>query len=157
MEVGMDQSVVVTGASSGLGQATAGELAAAGYHVIMACRSQDRGEAAAEAIRAAAPGASLQVLVLDLASMASVRAAAARLRTGAPQLAGLVCNAGIQVIGGAKTSADGYELTFATNHLGHFLLVDLLRPLLVAPAGIVVVSSGTHYGGFRSLGFPAPV
>lgn len=154
----MDQSVVVTGASSGLGQATAGELAAAGYHVILACRSHDRGQTAAEAIRASTPGASLEVLALDLASMASVRTSAETLRTEAPRppLHGLVCNAGIQVIDGTRRSADNYELTFATNHLGHFLLTTLLLPHLQPPGRIVVVSSGTHYGGVRSFGFPAP-
>lgn len=154
----MDQSVVVTGASSGLGQATAGELAAAGYHVIMACRSHDRGEAAAAAIRDASPGASLEVLALDLASLASVRTSAETLRTEAPRppLHALVCNAGIQVIVGTRRSANDYELTFATNHLGHFLLTNLLLPALEPGGRILVVSSGTHFGGVRALGFPSP-
>jgi NAD(P)-dependent dehydrogenase (short-subunit alcohol dehydrogenase family) len=68
----------------------------------------------------------------------------------------VVCNAGIQVIDGVGKSEDGFELTFATNHLGHFLLVTSLLDNLTEDARIAVVSSSSHYGPPRSLGFPAP-
>ncbi len=155
----MSMSVLVTGGSSGLGLAASAELAAAGHHVILGSRSVRRGEAAADGIRRRIPGARVEVLPLDLASLDSVRSAARALEQdgGRPPLRALVCNAGIQVVDGVQRSADGHELTFATNHLGHFLLIGLLLDRLVEPARIVLVSSGTHYGPPRSLGFPAPI
>jgi NAD(P)-dependent dehydrogenase (short-subunit alcohol dehydrogenase family) len=151
-------SIIVTGASAGLGKITAGELAAAGHHVILACRSTLRGEAAAESVRARTPGANPEVLELDLASLDSVRTAAGKLLedTGRPPLHGLVCNAGIQVVNGVQRSADGHELTFATNHLGHFLLISLLADHIASPGRIVLVSSEVHQGPSKSMGFPAP-
>ncbi|WSQ11884.1 SDR family NAD(P)-dependent oxidoreductase [Streptomyces sp. NBC_01231] len=154
----MTTSIIVTGASAGLGEITAGELAAAGHHVILACRSAERGEATADRIRARTPGAGLEVLELDLASLDSVRTAAGKLLadTSRPPLHGLVCNAGIQVVSGVRQSADGHELTFATNHLGHFLLIRLLADHIAAPGRIVLVSSEVHQGPLKSMGFPAP-
>jgi protochlorophyllide reductase len=155
----MTMSVIVTGASSGLGMVAAGELARAGHHVILGCRSVQRGRAAAATILTATPGASVETVELDLASLASVRAAARDLVAGSahrPPLRAVVCNAGIQVVDGVQRSADGYELTFATNHLGHFLLVQLLLEQVAEPARVVFVSSGTHFGPPRSIGFPAP-
>jgi light-dependent protochlorophyllide reductase len=157
-EAAMSTSVVVTGASSGLGLVAATRLAESGHHVVLACRDTARGEAAAREIRRHAPDAGLDVLEMDLASLASVRAAARKL-TGTgdrPPLHGLICNAGIQVVSGVMRSGDGYELTFATNHLGHFLLTELLIDHIAAPGRVVVVSSGTHYGPPRSGPFPAP-
>ncbi|QUH01169.1 SDR family NAD(P)-dependent oxidoreductase [Saccharopolyspora erythraea] len=151
----MPERVVITGASSGLGRAAAEEVAATGRHVVLACRDADAGATAADEIRARVPDASLEVLELDLADLASVRAAAKALLTG-PPLGALVCNAGVQVVGGVRRSRDGHELTFATNHLGHFLLARLLLDHLAEAGRIVLVSSGTHYGPRRSMGFPAP-
>jgi protochlorophyllide reductase len=94
------------------------------------------------------------VLALNLASLASVRSAAGAL--GDRRLGGLVCNAGVQIVDGFRRTEDGYEETFATNHLGHFLLTTLLLDRFSEPARIVVVSSGTHYGPFRSMRFPGP-
>lgn len=147
-------SVLITGASSGLGLAAAGELAAAGLHVILGSRDPRRGDAAAATITERVPEAKLEVLELDVASLGSVRAAADQL-AGRP-LRALVCNAGVQIVDGIRYSPDGYELTFATNHLGHFLLTRLLLDQLREPTRIVVVSSGTHYGPPRSAGIPAP-
>jgi protochlorophyllide reductase len=136
---------------------TAGVLADAGHHVIMACRSLERGESAAAGIRAKTPSASLEVVALDLASLSSVRAAAAQLsKTGRAQISALVCNAGIQVVNGVQLSLDGYELTFATNHLGHFLLTQLLVDHIEEPGRIILVSSEVHQGPLKSMGFPAP-
>lgn len=152
-------SILVTGASAGLGEVASGAIAAAGHHVVLACRSVERGQAAAQRIRAVTPGAALEVLELDLASLDSVRAAASTLLAGAadrPPLRGLVCNAGIQIVNGVQRSADGYELTFATNHLGHFLLIESLRDHIARPGRIVLVSSEVHQGPCKSMGFPAP-
>lgn len=158
----VDRSVLVTGASSGLGLATATRLAAAGYHVVLGCRDAMRGDTAATSITSTIPNARVEVLVLDLASLASVRAAADEL-TGElaaelerPPVHGLVLNAGVQVVDGVRRSADGFELTFATNHLGHFLLTRLLCDHIAESGRIVIVSSGTHYGPPRTAGFPGP-
>jgi protochlorophyllide reductase len=150
----MGDAVLVTGASAGLGLAVSGVLAAAGRPVVLGCRSAERGEAAASSIRERVPGASVSVLEIDVADLSSVRAAV-RALDGRP-LGALVCNAGIQLRGGVRRSRDGHELTFATNHLGHFLLIRSVLAQLVEPARIVLVSSGTHLGPLRSFGFPAP-
>jgi protochlorophyllide reductase len=152
--MGMTDAVLVTGASSGLGLATAADLAESGRPLILACRSAERGTAAAERVREQAPGASVEVLELNLASLASVRSAVDAL--GGRRLGGLVCNAGVQIVDGFRRTEDGYEETFATNHLGHFLLTTLLLDRFSEPARIVVVSSGTHRGPARSMGFPGP-
>ncbi|MEV0705571.1 SDR family NAD(P)-dependent oxidoreductase [Saccharopolyspora sp. NPDC050389] len=150
----MGDAVLVTGASSGLGLATSTSLAKAGRPVILGCRNAERGAAAASSIRAQAPDADVSVLELDVANLSSVRAAV-RALDGRP-LGALVCNAGIQLTTGVQRSPDGHELTFATNHLGHFLLIQSLLEHLGEPARIVLVSSGTHLGPLQSFGFPAP-
>jgi protochlorophyllide reductase len=154
----MEGSVLVTGASSGLGLAASAELAGLGWHVLLGSRDADRGRAAAAEVRRRALVASIEVLPLDLASLDSVQAAAGQLMagTGRPPLRALVCNAGIQVVNGVQRTVDGHELTFGTNHLGHFLLVRLLLDHLTEPARIVIVSSGTHQGPRKSGGFPGP-
>jgi NAD(P)-dependent dehydrogenase (short-subunit alcohol dehydrogenase family) len=143
-------TVVVTGGNSGLGYACAQALLAASppWHVVLACRDPVRAQSAVETLRkTATTGAKVEAMVLDLASLASVRAFSAelnrRLDLGQlPPLHGLVCNAAMQ---GAKVfTVDGFEATFAVNHLGHFLLVDLLQPSIKAPARIAVVASGVH-------------
>jgi NAD(P)-dependent dehydrogenase (short-subunit alcohol dehydrogenase family) len=143
------QTVVITGGNSGLGYACARALLRASppWHVVIACRDLGRAGSAVEALRESAAGARVEAMALDLASLASVRAFSAelerRLKTGElPPLHGLVCNAGMQ---GAKVfTVDGFEATFGVNHLGHYLLVNLLLPLLVKPARIAVVASGVH-------------
>lgn len=154
----MTRSVLVTGASGGLGLAASTSLAKAGWHVILGVRSPERGEAAAAAISREYPAARAEVLELDLASLGSVRAAAEALGIDGdrPPLHAVVANAGVQVVDGVQRTADGFELTFGTNHLGHFHLLNLLRDQLATPARIVVIASGTHQGPPRSGGFPAP-
>jgi NAD(P)-dependent dehydrogenase (short-subunit alcohol dehydrogenase family) len=150
------RTFVVTGATSGIGLITAGALATRGARVFLGCRSVDKGEGAAAALRASAPGRSLalDLFPADVADLASVHAAAeAFLSRGLP-LHGLIDNAGV---GGAHgLSPDGFELTFATNHLGPYLLTRLLEPALRAgrPARVVVVSSEAHRN-VRSIDFEA--
>jgi NAD(P)-dependent dehydrogenase (short-subunit alcohol dehydrogenase family) len=133
---------VVTGANSGLGLATARELARAGARVIMGCRDLAKGERAAEAIRAEVPRVDLSVAALDLADLDSVRAFAAE-HEGPLDL--LVNNAGIMAPP-RRVTKDGFECQFGTNHLGHYALTGrLLHALLRAPAArVVTVSSGMH-------------
>jgi NAD(P)-dependent dehydrogenase (short-subunit alcohol dehydrogenase family) len=135
----------VTGASTGLGEETARAFAAHGAAVTMAARDVDRGAAAAERIRTTVPGADLEVRRLELASLAGVRACAEGFLGDHDRLDVLVNNAGVMACP-FGTTADGFELQFGTNHLGHFLLTNLLAPALVAtaPARVVSLSSRGH-------------
>jgi NAD(P)-dependent dehydrogenase (short-subunit alcohol dehydrogenase family) len=139
------QVIIVTGANSGLGKETAVALAAMGATVVMTSRSQAKGdEARAEVV--ARSGSDRVVLGrLDLASFASVRTFAAWFLAEFDRLDVLVANAGLMVDTRQET-ADGFELMMGTNHLGHFLLTDLLRERLMAsaPSRVVVVSSIAH-------------
>ena len=134
-------TVLVTGANSGLGRATVEALAARGAHVILAARSAERTAPVLDAIRARSPSATVEFLPLDLADLGSVRRAADTVLAGGRALDVLMNNAGIA--GTFGLSADGFDLTYATNHIGPFLLTELLRPALErAPQGrIVNVSS----------------
>ncbi len=121
---------VVTGANGGLGFETVRALAGAGAHVVMAVRDPERGAAARARLLDAIPGASLEIVALDVASLASVRDGAAAILAGHPRVDILVNNAGVMAIP-RGLSADGQELQLATNHLGHFALTALLLPALV--------------------------
>ena len=136
---------VVTGANSGLGVITARELARAGAKVVIACRDTAKGETAAAEIRAQVPGADLDVRALDLADLASVRGFVARLVGERDQVDLLINNAGVMAPP-RRTTVDGFESQFGTNHLGHFALTGLMLPsLLAAPAPrVVTLSSGAH-------------
>ena len=143
-----DQSgrvALVTGANSGLGLHTSIGLARRGARVLMACRDAGRAERALVQVQAAAPGAAVELVSLDLASLASVEATAADVagRTSALDL--LVDNAGVMAPP-RTTTVDGFELQLGTNHLGHFALTGRLLPLLLAAPSprVVVVSSGAH-------------
>jgi len=140
--------VVVTGASSGLGEITARELARKGAHVVLAVRSTTKGELSEQRIRLAVPDAQVEVRELDLSSLRSVRTFAAALLTQRPTLDLLINNAGIMQTP-ARRTAEGYELQFGTNHLGHFALTGLLLESLVRGAAprVVTVSSLEHKGG----------
>jgi NAD(P)-dependent dehydrogenase (short-subunit alcohol dehydrogenase family) len=139
---------VVTGASAGLGLATTTVLAARGATVVMACRDVAKGERVAERIRAANEHADVLVVRLDLASLASVREAASELRSAHPRIDLLINNAGVMAVPYQRTE-DGFEVTLATNHLGHFALTGLLLERVRATAGsrIVTVSSNAHKRG----------
>jgi len=136
---------VVTGANSGLGLVTAKELARHGATVVLACRDAAKAQRAADEIAAAAPGATVAVEALDLASLASVRACAERLRDGRETIDLLIANAGLMAPP-RRTTADGFELQLGVNHLGHFALTGLLLDRLLATPGarVVTLTSGAH-------------
>lgn len=138
---------IVTGANTGIGKATAAGLASVGATTVLACRDETRGKQALEEIRAQVPGADLHLIVLDLASQASIRAFVRAFEEKFPRLDVLVNNAAV-VPSKRSTTADGLESQFGVNHLGPFLLTNLLLPRLEAsaPSRIVVVSSTVHRG-----------
>jgi len=146
---------LITGGNTGIGLSTATALARDGGRVYIACRSAAAGEAAVERIKAASGSADVRLLMLDLASLSSVRACAAEFLALDEPLHVLVNNAGV---GGQRgLSADGFELHFAVNHLGHFALTQLLLDRLAASgpgARVVNVSSEAHYNA-RGIDFAA--
>ena len=145
------KTFVITGANSGIGYEAALQLAGKGAQVVLACRDQAKGRSALEAIRAAHPAAAVAVMELDLADLASIRRFADALRAAHPALHGLCNNAGVMAIP-RRTTADGFEMQFGTNHLGHFALTGLLLEPLLATAGarVVNVSSNAHkFGSMR--------
>ncbi len=139
---------VVTGANSGIGYEAARALAAKGGQVVLACRSREKGDAAAGRIKAAHPAANVVVSDLDMASLASIRAFAERFVRDHARLDVLVNNAGVMAIPRRET-ADGFEMQIGTNHLGHFALTGLLlgRILESAPSRVVTISSMMHTRG----------
>lgn len=136
--------VVITGANSGIGWEAAWMLASRGAQVVMACRDPGRATEARERLLQKVPDAKLEMLKLDLASLASVRAAAEELGSRHPELYALVNNAGVMAIPYRKTE-DGFEMQLSTNHLGHFALTGLLLPKI--QGRVVSVSSGMHRAG----------
>lgn len=145
--------VVVTGANSGIGFETALALARAGAEVVLACRSPERGAAAVERIRAAVPEARLELRLLDLGDLDSVRRFAEDLPGERLDL--LINNAGVMIPPLGRTR-QGFEIQLGTNHLGHFALTGLLLPRLTPTPGarVVVVSSAVHHGGSIDLSDP---
>jgi len=139
---------IVTGANSGLGLVTARELARKGALVVLACRNLDKGRAELADVEAAASGPRPELEELDLASLDSVRAFAERFRKNHDGLDLLVNNAGVMAPPRRHT-ADGFELQFGTNHLGHFALTGLLLPLMEGreDARVVTLSSTAHKTG----------
>jgi NAD(P)-dependent dehydrogenase (short-subunit alcohol dehydrogenase family) len=138
--------ILITGGSAGLGVEAARALMAHGADVVVTVRGMAKGERAAQAIRAnAAPNASLDLREMDLASLASVRECADGLLAEEKPLNVLIANAGVMACPEGKT-ADGFETQFGTNHLGHFVFVNKLVPLLIegAPSRIVMLSSSGH-------------
>jgi NAD(P)-dependent dehydrogenase (short-subunit alcohol dehydrogenase family) len=137
---------LVTGANSGIGKVTANALAAGGATVIMACRNRDKGQAARAEIVRETRNENVDLMIADFSDLSQIRRLAADVKTKYPRLHTLVNNAGSHY--SKKTgSADGYEATFAVNHLGYFqLTVELLQLLKSsAPARIVNVASGAHW------------
>lgn len=135
--------VIITGANTGLGKATAAELAKRGGKVYMACRSEERGMAALNEIKEST-GNNVFFMKLDLASLDSIREFSKKFHEVETRLDILVNNAGL--LSPLERTKDGFELNMGVNHLGHFLLTNLLLDLLktAAPSRIVVVSSMIH-------------
>ncbi len=145
MAVGSGTTVVITGGNAGIGLASAIGIARTGATVILAVRSADKGERAADEVRAEVAGAPVEVMSLDLASLASIRGFADQLGSRLERLDVLLANAGV-TMKDRTTTTDGFETTFGVNHLGHFLLANLLRPMLAAAddGRLVVVASDAH-------------
>jgi NAD(P)-dependent dehydrogenase (short-subunit alcohol dehydrogenase family) len=140
---------VVTGANSGIGYETARALAQVGATVIMACRSETRGNAAAQRIQAEGPKGRVELRLLDLADLGSVQSFADEFQESDGRLDLLINNAGVMMPPRRHETADGFELQFGTNHLGHFALTGLLlNHMLPTPgARVVSVSSFMHVLG----------
>jgi NAD(P)-dependent dehydrogenase (short-subunit alcohol dehydrogenase family) len=136
---------IVTGANSGLGLVTARELARKGALVVLACRNLDKGRAALAEVEGAASGPDPKLEELDLASLSSVRSFAERFKASNDHLDLLINNAGVMA-SPRRYTADGFELHFGTNHLGHFALTGLLLPLMEGrgDARVVTLSSNAH-------------
>jgi NAD(P)-dependent dehydrogenase (short-subunit alcohol dehydrogenase family) len=148
------RTVIITGGNSGVGKATATALAAAGARMVITARREARGQQALADIRRSSGSDDVDLVVFDLADLASVRQGTAELLARCEDIHVLVNNAGL-VLSDRIETKDGYEATFATNHLGPFLLTQLLTERLVgsAPARVVTVSSAAHSSARSGLDF----
>jgi NAD(P)-dependent dehydrogenase (short-subunit alcohol dehydrogenase family) len=146
--------VVITGGNAGIGKAAAVRLAGMGARLVITSRNEERGRAAHEEIVKRSGNTEVDVMPLDLASFRSIRSFAADVLERFHRLHVLINNAGL-ILRRRTTTQDGFEATFGVNHLGHFLLTDLLLDRLKAsaPARIVVVASVAHTGARRGLDF----
>ncbi len=152
------KTVVITGGNTSLGYQCAKNIALLdkSWHIVLACRNKTRALEAVEKLKQETNNFNIQEMVLDLSSLVSIRNFTDNfLKQELPPLKALVCNAGVQVISGINYTKDGFESTFGVNHLGHFLLTNLLLKSLKSPARIVFVSSGTHYAE-KKTGMPPP-
>jgi NAD(P)-dependent dehydrogenase (short-subunit alcohol dehydrogenase family) len=148
------KTVVITGGNSGIGLETAVALARAGAKVLITARDRARGEAAVADIRARSGRDDVDLVVFDLGSIASIREGASTILQRCARIDVLVNNAGL-VLSDRRETADGFEVTFGVNHLGHFVLTELLleRIKQSAPARIVNVASTAHKGARKGLDF----
>lgn len=139
------RAFVITGGNSGIGLAAATALARHSARVVITARSREKGERAVASIAAETGSDRVEWVELDLANLASVRRCATALLSRCPAIDALVLNAGVY-LSEEQVTEDGFEATFQTNHLGHFLLTHLLLPRLreSAPARVVVVASAAH-------------
>jgi NAD(P)-dependent dehydrogenase (short-subunit alcohol dehydrogenase family) len=151
--VAASRTAVVTGANSGIGLETARGLARAGFHVVLLCRNAERAATAAADIASTVAGASTEIVLCDLSDMDSVRRAATEVEQRLHRLDVLVNNAGITIRGKRQETPAGLDLMLAANHLGPFLLTNLLLPLLrrSAPSRVVTVASDAHRWGRLDL------
>lgn len=140
--------VMVTGANAGMGKEIVLALAAMSAHVVMVSRARARGEAAQVEVRAKTGNDEVELLVADLSSQQAIRNLVREFNAGHDRLHVLINNAGVTLRRRVET-ADGFESVFATNHLGPFLLTNLLLPVLTAsaPSRVVIVASGAHAMG----------
>jgi NAD(P)-dependent dehydrogenase (short-subunit alcohol dehydrogenase family) len=141
---------VITGTTHGIGRLTSRELASAGFTVLMLCRNLAAARLVREEIVAQVPRADIQAIHCDLASFASVRACASTVRDAVDRISVLINNAGVVSVR-RRMSVDGFELTFATNHLGPFLLTSLLLDRMTAGGRIINIASHAHYRGKLEL------
>lgn len=144
-----DKTVLITGANDGIGRATAEKLAAHGAHVVLACRDDAKAQRAAKEIMEATGNHNVDTLPIDLSSLASVKAASEEFLAEHPKLDVLINNAGVYT-DSLELSEDGYELQFAVNHLGHFLLTLNLLPAIQCCrhcSRVINVSSKLHDKG----------
>ena len=150
----MTPTVVITGGNAGIGKETAVGLAEQGTNVVITSRDAERGAAAVAEIRERSGSDAVDVMRLDLASLASIRQFAAELDERVDRLDVLIDNAG-GMLGRRSETEDGFETTFGVNHLGHFLLTNLLLDKLraSAPSRVVVVSSNAHKSARKGLDF----
>ena len=151
------KTVIVTGGNSGLGYYCARTLALdPQWYVILACRDRHKASQAVNQIQETTNTQQIAAMTLDLASFESIRSFAAEFGDRQlPPLSAIVCNAGVQFIRRQTYTQEGFDTTFGVNHLGHFLLINLLLKQLVAPARIILVSSDTHDSS-KTTGMPAP-
>lgn len=152
------QSVIITGGTSGLGYQCAKSIAQTEkfWNIIVASRNIHRVNNAVQKLIAKTSHSCIQEIELDLSSLQSVRHCVHQLsQWNLPPLKGVICNAGVQFVKGDVYTKDGFEATFGVNHLGHFLLVNLLLPYLESGSHIIFVSSDTHDPLTRT-GMPAP-
>lgn len=148
--IAMAPVAVITGTTHGIGRVTATELARAGCHVVMLCRNPSLANAVTQEIRAQLPDAKLDNLRCDLADLASVRESALAVRDRYGPISLLILNAGMAATGRRRTAA-GMDLNFAVNHLGHFLLTELLRGHLAPGSRFISVASKAHFRGTLDL------
>jgi NAD(P)-dependent dehydrogenase (short-subunit alcohol dehydrogenase family) len=144
-KVDKNSVAVVTGANSGMGKAISTELARTGAVVVMLCRSKERGEAALKEVKELSGSSNVELMTCDLGSIKSIENFCMEFKKKYNRLNVLVNNAGV-ILPGWHQTAEGYELQFGVNHLGHFLLTNRLLELLItsAPSRIVNVASGAH-------------
>ena len=140
---------LVTGANSGIGYQAALELARHGAHVLLGCRSQQKAQDAVARLRAAVPDAKADFVLLDMASLRSIRDFAASFASSGLALDLLINNAGVMALPKRELTEDGFERQFGTNHLGHFALTGLLMPHILRAAAprVITVASLAHQGG----------
>src|SRR5207342_2637471 len=141
------KTVVITGATSGIGQVAAEKLAAMGARLVLVARDKTRGEAELTRLQALSSGVNHSIHYADLSRMAEVKRVAAQIAAAEPRIDVLINNAGA-LFGSRQVTADGLELTFATNHMSYFVLTHGLRERLraSAPARVVNVASDAHKG-----------
>lgn len=137
---------IVTGANSGMGKATVSALADKGYEVIMLCRNEKRGMDAFTSLKSENPNRNLELMLCDLGNLSSIRAFADSFAKKGKRIDLIINNAGFISLDRQLTD-DGFERQFGVNHLGHFLLVNLLLPFMDKGSRIVVVASGAHKAG----------
>ena len=153
------KTIIITGGNAGLGYACAKTIAMANHdtHIVLACRNLEKSKVAINRLSQLTGNHHIVPIELDLSSMESVRKFThTYTRLKFPSLYAVICNAGVQIVNGTQYTKDGFELTFGVNHLGHFLLVNMLLDQVDAHGRIIFVSSDTH-DPLKKTGMPEPV